>query len=171
MPTQREPAVTYWCLPCREDAARYQAVIEALTAEQRAPLFAPHLTLATFHEAPADVSAVADALKGLVLQPMEIAGTDAFTKALFVRFERTEALIAARRMMKALPGFRSGRPFDPHLSLCYGIPPAGAIERADVHALLDQPVRFDRLVSVPIEIPVASQADIAEWHTEDASVF
>lgn len=159
----QEAAVSYWCLPCADDAQRYSAFIEALAAAQGAPVFAPHMTLATLRHAEDDLSDVTAALKGLVLQPLETGGTEVFTTSLFVRFQASDALLAARSRMEALPGFRQGRAFDPHLSLCYGPSPDLTPLRPALHALLARPVRFDRLAAVDITLPVETYEDVAGW--------
>lgn len=159
----KEEAVSYWCLPCAADAPRYAAIIDALALAQGAPAFAPHLTLATLSGPADDLQDVIAALRGLVLQPLAIDGTDVFTTSLFVRFRASGALLAARRRMEALPGLRPGRAFDPHISLCYGPPPDLAPLGAALHALLARPVSFDRLAAVDISLPVETYEEVAGW--------
>tara|TARA_R110002051_G_scaffold76014_1_gene138943 strand:+ start:222 stop:716 length:495 start_codon:yes stop_codon:yes gene_type:complete len=155
--------VTYWCTPCAEDAARYRAVIKALALAQGAPAYQAHLTLGTLERAASDLSEVVAALRGLVLEPAGIGETDVFTKSLFVRFEASDTLLAARRQLETLQGFRPGRAFDPHISLCYGAPPEGSAARRDVQDLLSKPVRFDRLIAVNITLPIETYADVMAW--------
>lgn len=152
--------ISYWCLPCDEDAARYSAVMTALAKAQRAPIFAAHLTLASLDRA-VGMADVASALSGLVLDPVAIDGTEEFTKSLFVRFGASATLLAARDLIRQMPGHRPGRSFDPHISLCYGPPPAGSRQRREVQDLLTSPVRFDRLAAVRVAVPVSSHADVA----------
>ena len=167
----REQAVSYWCLPCEADAARYAAIIDALALAQGAAAFAPHLTLATFSSPGDDFTDILAALQGLVLEPLEIDGTEVFTTSLFVRFRASDALLAARRLMEALPGFRPGRAFDPHISLCYGPPPDLTPLRPALQALLARPVRFDRLTAMNITLPVETHADVAAWRMEASCPF
>ncbi len=155
--------VSYWCMPCAEDAATYAAVIRTLAAAQGAPLFAPHLTLGTLAEAAEDVAGALSALAGLRLRPVGVDGTAAFTTSLFVRFEATAGLLAARRLLEDMDGFMPGRPFDPHISLCYGPPPARKAMDRDIAALLAAPVRFDRLVAMTIGDRVETHDDVAAW--------
>ena len=158
--------VTYWCTPCAEDAARYTSVIKALALAQGAPTYQAHLTLGTLERAASDLSEVTAALRGLVLEPTGISETDIFTKSLFVQFEASTPLVAARSQLEKLPGFRPGRAFDPHISLCYGAPPEGSAAQRDVQDLLSAPVRFDRLVAVNITLPIESYADVMAWSVE-----
>ena len=153
----------YCCVPCEEDAGRYASVIAAIAKAQGAPVFLPHLTLGTLEEAPSGLAGVIEALRGLVLRPTEIDGTDVFTKSFFVRFEATDALLSARERLEQLPEFHPGRAFDPHMSLCYGPPPAAFRVDPEVLALLDRPVRFDRLVALKTTLPVETYADVAGW--------
>ena len=80
-----------------------------------------------------------------------------------MRFEPSAVLLTARRVMERLPGFRRGRTFDPHISLCYGPPPDGARALNSVKDLLAKPVRFDKLAAVNISLPVESHADVEAW--------
>ncbi|MFN3313011.1 MAG: 2'-5' RNA ligase family protein [Hyphomonas sp.] len=159
----KEEAVSYWCLPCAADAPRYAAIIETLALAQGAVAFAPHLTLATLSGPADDLRDVIAALRGLILEPLEIDGTDVFTTSLFIRFKASDALVYARRLMEAPPGFRPGRTFDPHISLCYGPPPDAPKLTPSLQTLLAHPVRFDRLAAMKITLPVETHADVASW--------
>ena len=159
-----EDRVTYfWCVPAAEDAARFQGVIDALADRQDAPCYMPHLSLASLSGPLPDLSPVLQTLHGLTLQPQEIAQTEAFTMSLFLRVERHLSLIQARETFEHLPGIRSSREFDPHLSLCYGTPPPGAEKQEAVQALLQSPIKFDRLVLVDIPAKVSTYDDIRAW--------
>ena len=155
--------VSYWCVPCTEDAARFSPVIAGLAAAQGAPVFQAHMTLGTLERADKGVAGVADALKGLTLMPVEIGRTDLFTMSLFVRLAPSEALLAARAELEQLPGFRPGRKFDPHISLCYGAPPDGHGLDREIEALLDAPVRFGGLAGINASLPVETHDDVASW--------
>ncbi len=154
--------VSYWCLPCDADSARFSAVIKALAVGQGVCSFLPHLTLGSL-DAAADMSGIAEGLSGLSLDPVGISGTEAFTTSLFVRFAATRSLLAARDRMERMPGSRAGRAFDPHVSLCYGPPPPSSRASEDVQALLRTQVRFDRLAAVDVTVPVTTHAQVAEW--------
>jgi 2'-5' RNA ligase len=158
----RDEIVSYWCLTCAADSVRLSAVIRQLAAAQGAPPFEPHLTLGSLAAA-ADMSGIAESLSGLSLDPAGLDGTEAFMTSLFVRFNATQGLLAAREKMAQMPASHAGRTFDPHVSLCYGRPPPGSRSREDVQALLASPVRFDRLAAVLVTLPVSAHAQVAQW--------
>ena len=164
----RERAVTYWLLPRSEDAARYKAVIQNLAGASGGRVFEPHLTLGTLHERASNLSSVISNLKALTLSPLEIDGTDVFTTSLFLRFKPSDAVLAARSAFETLDGFRSGRTFDPHISLHYGAPPRDARARSDVQQLLKAQVTFDRLVAVSVELPITRLEDLDAWRVLDS---
>ena len=154
----------FWLVPDPEHALRFQAVVDALAAAQGAPSFRPHITLGAVRGAQADIAGVLEGLPPLTLSPVEVDATERFTMSLFVRFERTDALMSARTAMEELPGFRAGRAFDPHISLCYGASPNRVKMAADIRALLRAPVRFDRMIAMRIPLPVDSYDDIRKWN-------
>lgn len=158
-----EQETLFWCVPDADDAARFQSVIDDLASRQKAPWFQPHLTLGAVRGAEPDIHPVLDAMSEFELSPIEIGETSTFTMSLFVRFAASDALLAGRNAMEGLPGFRPGRDFDPHMSLCYGDPVDRAEFDADIAALLERPVKFDRLVAMRIPIPVETYDDIRAW--------
>lgn len=159
----RDRRLTLWLIPCAADAVRFQAVIDQLATMQGAPRFRPHMTLASFDTEPPDLGRTVELLRDLRLSPREIDRSDLFTQSLFLRVEANESLLRAREMLESEDGFRSGRTFDPHLSLCYGAPPMDANAVPEMAALLDATIRFDRLVTAEIQVPVESYDDIRAW--------
>lgn len=166
-----ERVTYYWCVPAPADEARFQSVIDELASAQGAPSFMPHLSLASVKGSGPDLTPILSDLRGLQLQPLEVDETDAFTMSLFLRVEPSQALLNARKAFEAIPGFQSSRSFDPHLSLCYGPPPRGAADLASVRALLQEPVVFDRLVTVDIPSQVSTYDDIRAWKVLDTIPF
>lgn len=152
-----------WARPAAKDSARFQAVIDALCHQQNVPPFVPHMTLGGLSETGVDFEAVLSALLDLTLTPTEIVETPLFTKSLFVRFAISQGLQAGRRALEALPSFRAGRGFDPHLSLCYGRAEDRAALAQEIEALASKPVRFDRLALVRITLPVECHDDLETW--------
>lgn len=153
----------YWCLPHADDERRFQKVIDALAKAQGAPSFQPHLTLGSLFKIEDPPQLDIPAEKEIVLAPLGIDGNEVFTTSLFVRFGVSEALKTARAMLERQSSFRQGRAFDPHMSLCYGPPPKGARTSKDVQALLANPVRFDRIATVSVELPVNSYDGVRAW--------
>ena len=167
----RERRQLIWLGPSAADAARFQAIIDDLAQKQDAPRFSPHMTLASFEAQVPDIEPALEILKGLQLNPAGIGQSEVFTQSLFLRVEANEALLQARAYFKSCPGFRAGRVFDPHLSLCYGTPPVGAAEMPSVNALLDTPVHFDCLKIVEIKMPVDSYDAIRAWEDRELYSF
>ena len=163
--------VFYWLVPCAEDSARYAEVVAHLSKSQNAPVFTPHMSLAAIEGAQPDLQPCLDLLAGLSVEPIEIDTSSAFTMSLFVRVERADALLKARHYMQGQPGMTASRPFDPHLSLCYGPPPKGAEDWNMVRALLQHPIRFDRLNTIDIPSRVESYDDVRAWKPLQSYVF
>lgn len=163
----RTRAVSYWCLPRAEDSAPLEEVIARLAARQKAPIFAPHMTLGTCLakvDIPTELRA---SLRDLRLSVIEIGETNVFTTALFLRLALTPNLRSARAMFDTLPHFRAGRAFDPHLSLCYGSPPADAAQSPAISGLIGKEICFDRLAVIEVSLPVATYDDVRSWRTLD----
>ena len=156
-----------WIVPRAEDQARFGQVIEQLAVPRGAATFVPHITLGAVRGDLPDIRPVLETLAGLELSPSAFGETDAFTMSLFVRFDISAPLLEARRLLEAVPGFRRGRPFDPHISLMYGSPEERDARKANLDILLNEPVVFDRLVVMQIPLPVATQEDIRKWREID----
>ncbi|MEM9571161.1 MAG: hypothetical protein AAF996_06820 [Pseudomonadota bacterium] len=163
--------LTLWLTPSAADAIRFQAIINHLAQLQGAPCFTPHMTLASFDGQVPDIAPALEVLKDLQLTPAGIGRTDVFTQSLFLRVEGNDALLKARAYFQSCPGFRAGRVFDPHLSLCYGAPPSGAADLPAVKALLDEPIHFDGLKRVELQLPVDSYDAIRAWKEGPSSSF
>ncbi len=161
--TDRQEIIAYWLVPSAQDSDRFQTVIDELADQQRSPRFRAHLSFGSVTDEEPSLDAVLSMLKGLSLSPIEIAQTPSFTMSLFVRFAPSEALLAARRLLEQSPDFQASRTFDPHISLCYGVPKDLDALRLKMAALMATPVRFDRLIATTISLPVETPADIARW--------
>ena len=158
-----EHVVSLWLKPCLSDRERIQPVIDQLAEAQGAPRFPPHMSLGSVTDASVDFAPLLTVLTGLSLTPIELDATPVFTKSLFVRFEISDQLAAARSCLEAVPGFRSRRTFDPHISLCYGKPVATKHLSSEIDRLLSAPVAFDRLQLMRVKLPVETHADVAAW--------
>lgn len=153
-----------WCLPQATDETRFDLAIEELAARSGGPVFQPHLTLGTF-SAPASLTGLSD--QAFSLEPQALDGTPIFTTSLFVRFGQTDVLSRARAALESRKAFRPGRDFDPHMSLHYGPPPAGARQVEVLQDLLRQSVLFDRLALIEMKVPIEDHSAIATWRTID----
>jgi len=156
--------LSYWIVPCAEHSNRYFDVISRLAKINLSPAFAPHVSLASIEGEQPDMDPCLKILSGLTVKPIEIDMTESFTMSMFVRLERHPALLQARDFMMAQPGAVSSRSFDPHMSLCYGAPPAGAADWPEIKALLDHPIRFDRVHVVAIPPKVETDDDVRGWN-------
>lgn len=152
-------AYSVWCSLERADEARFHRVISDLARAQGGAVFPPHMTLGSFHEPP-DLNALAAGIPAFTLQPIDLARSDAFTLSLFVRLGRSAPVTDLRARIEAHDGFRLGRTFAPHISLCYGVPPTGSEDRDEIAELLSGPVRFDRLTLAELTLPITGYADI-----------
>ena len=161
--SEREEIVAYWLVPTAHHTERFQSVVDKLADQQGGVHYHPHLSFGSFAEKEPDLTEVIGLLRGLELRPIEIAQSPSFTMSLFVRFEPTEQLLHARSALEAIPGFRTSRDFDPHISLCYGAPIDRFALQDEINALLHENVRFDRLVVTDITLPVETYDDIKLW--------
>ena len=84
-------------------------------------------------------------------------------RLLLGRLAATPGEAVDRAELEQLPGFRPGRKFDPHISLCYGAPPDGHGLDREIEALLDAPVRFGGLAGINASLPVETHDDVASW--------
>ena len=151
-----------WATPTGEDAKLYEQIIETLAARLGAPAFLPHVTIGSV-DCLIDLKALARDLRATTVKPLQIQTEPEFTRSLLVQLEASYWLRTLRSRAEALPGFRSSREFDPHISLCYGSPPPGAANRSDVKDLLDQDVRLTRLALMEISLPVETYEDVRSW--------
>lgn len=151
-----------WLVPAEEDAQRCSDIICKLAGELKAPVFPPHLTIGS-SEQHVDLEQLGSEIDPICAAPIKIETEAEFTRSLVIQFEATPPLLALRKRMEQIPGFRPGRSFDPHISLCYGPPPPGAIDRLDIAALVAGHVKFDRLVITEITLPVTSFDDVRLW--------
>lgn len=162
----RTTVTSVWLIPCPEDAARYQRVIDTLAARLSAPSFLPHVSLGSLQSEIETDQALIARLKGLSLEPIELATSPRFTMSLFVRLQATPQLQRARDWLEGQSGFVSSRPFEPHISLCYGPPPDHEDLNVEMTALASRRIRFERLAMMRIALPVQAPVDIAGWRQQ-----
>lgn len=155
--------VSYWAVPREADAAAYQTVIDALAKAQGGAGFKPHLSLGSLAHHDPDLNDVREHLNGLCLIPTGIGRSDVFTQSLFVSFAASDGLLRARECLASRPSFHSSRSFDPHISLCYGVPHDEDARHAEMANLLSRPVHFDRVWAVEIRLPVVSHDEVQRW--------
>ena len=157
-----------WLGPMGQHAESYTQVISTLSGELGTPAFLPHLTIGST-ETKVDLEVLAAGVSPIVATPVSLQTEPVFTRSLVVQFELSLHLKALRSRLETLPGFKSKRPFDPHISLCYGTPPSGVASRPEIAELLRHPVRFDTLRLIELSLPVETHDDVRNWR-EVASV-
>ena len=163
----RVPAA-FWLLPCAADAARLQAMIDALAAAHAAPVFEPHLTLHVA-ECPAQLDietvlgTIAERHPPLALAALATGHSEAYYKALYLsvsgELQDGPALVALRRDLVGQLAAADAYDFQPHLSLLYGqFPAQRRTELAVDHDLHGHTLRFDRIAAVR---PVPGRRDLS----------
>jgi len=156
--TARPVPAAFWLLPCAADAARLQAMIDALATTHAAPVFEPHVTLhvagcpAQF-DIDALLATIADRHPALTLATLATGHGDAYYKALYLsvscELQDGPGLMALRRDLVAQLTAADAYDFQPHVSLLYGqFPAQQRAELAADHDLHGQTLRFDRLAAV-----------------------
>ena len=149
-------------MPDGIEAKPYQSIIGRLASLQNAPEFRPHLAIGSVRS-PIDLDAFAQGNSSISLNAVKIEAEPVFTRSLVISFDKTDALMNLRSQIESLPDFTSNRPFNPHISLCYGEPPRGASEFPDVHQLLGKSVTFTRLAQMEIKLPVNCYDAVSAW--------
>jgi len=128
------PRYSLWLMPPAPVYDRFARLIDALSRRFGTPRFAPHITLASTGaelagDAPARAAALAAELAPVPVRLLDVAHTDDYFRSLFVRAQRTPALLAAHRLAAARLGTEPAEDFMPHLSLLYGELPRDTKER------------------------------------------
>lgn len=114
-----------WLLPPTSIHDRFAALIDALSRRLRTPAFQPHVTLLGSLEFPqAEVvsraAALATQLAAVPVHLTDIGWSNEYFRCLYIRAERTPALLAAHRIASRHFERSANAQFMPHLSLVYG---------------------------------------------------
>ena len=161
---------SYWLLARDADEAAFLAEIASLADRLAAPRFHPHLTLAgDLAAAGADLggglAAIVAGIGGFEAPVAEIAGSEAYFRSFYARFDLADPLPELRRRAFAAADRIATDAFMPHVSLVYGPvePAAKAAARAEVAARwTGRPIGFDRVALVRS----SSSIPIADWRIE-----
>ena len=158
--------IAYWVLPAQAARNFFVQIISELAARFDAPTFPPHLTLFLASENSLDPAEVLKNLGPVTvdLPTVDIKFSEQFTKSLFLRFGKTNAL---QRLSDAVSDF-SGEPkrdlADPHLSLLYKyLPEETKRELASSIQIPFRKVRFDSISAMRCASPTQSAADVRAW--------
>ncbi|MBA3273953.1 MAG: hypothetical protein H0T11_08810 [Chthoniobacterales bacterium] len=166
--TRRElfEVIAFWLLLAAEEDAFFRSAIEQLAAEQRAPVFEPHVTL--YASDIGEERALAALKDSDVPPPLELNvgslyHSEKFTKTIFVRLYSSSSL---QRLGEELQARAGGGAYElnPHVSLIYKDMPAD--ERAEVAQRITVPfkrIRFDRLKLIHGSNSTKTAADVEGW--------
>ena len=153
--------ISLWLIPEGPARDRLSRLIDGLAVRLGTVPFPPHVTLVAGLARPegdvlAAAAALASSLARFSVRLDGIDGGDAFFRCLFLRAERTEALLAAHAAVARAFGREPNPAFDPHLSLVYG--GLESTTRADLvrelRSVTESPFDVDRLHVWSTEGPV-----------------
>ena len=177
--------ISFWLLPRRDDAAHYQARIDALARRFNTPVFAPHVTIGVSSMRPGAAGATPD-LSGLqqslvtlgaALAPLELPAQAIATGAsrfqcVFVTLP-TEPVVRLAQRLSGPVSACTDAPLiataQAHLSLVYADLDAAA--RHALAASLSPPppaIRFDRIAIVTPGVGRTDFTDPARWQAGEA---
>ena len=157
-----------WLIPQSEDYQRLMDAMRTIADRLNTPVFRPHLTIGSV-KTEFEIESYFSKVSIPPQLPKEIDGEDVFTRSFFLRFIASPELKEIRSLLEAHPDAYIGRPFDPHISLCYGPPPDDALSVAQKAALISKPVTFDRIELTEISIPVETYEDVLKWKTVETA--
>jgi hypothetical protein len=163
--TKEKTLLVYWLVPARPQRDLFAEIIRILATELKAPRFEPHLTIC----ATADNAQTRQALKKIRGAPIrlriaEVNASDRFTKTLFVRFHRNQALDDLNQRVRRAAKISRGFLGDPHMSLLYKRMPRSA--KRELASTIKVPFRevvFDFLKAVRCNSPMKTSADVSSW--------
>jgi 2'-5' RNA ligase len=153
--------ISLWLMPEGPVRDRLSRLIDGLAVRLGTVPFPPHVTLVAGLARPegdvlAAAAALASSLARFSVRLGGVGGGDAFFRCLFLRAERTEALVSAHAAAAGAFGRDPGPGFDPHLSLVYG--KLRSRTRADLvrelRSVTESPFDVDRLHVWSTEGPV-----------------
>ncbi|CAN5438108.1 hypothetical protein BH18VER1_BH18VER1_05040 [soil metagenome] len=160
--------IAFWLLPATGESAFFRAIIAQLAAEQRAPIFEPHVTL---YAGDVDEERALAALQESDVPPLleldvtTIDHSEEFTKTIFVRLQSSTTL---QQMSEELRSRAAGAAYElnPHVSLIYK--DMAGDERAEAAQRISVPyktIRFDRLKLIHGSNSTETAADVEKWRT------
>ena len=160
--------ISLWLTPQEPLRTTLNAIVRRLARDLDAVEFEPHVTVfcgrLSDDEAEAAASALGARFGPIQLTAERLSYTDAFTKTLFVQFQKSnkaQQLFEAARRAYLRPSDYS---FNPHLSLVYKTLPKARQEQ--LRQTLDVPIGaylFDQIRMVETKLPVAEPSAVREW--------
>jgi hypothetical protein len=168
VPTKHKKAsLAYWLTLARPERDLFAEIIRILAAELDAPRFEPHLSICVTR----DSKAARDIVKQVFTAPIrlrikDVSFTTAFTKTLFVRFERSAALDELNARLRRATKARPETLRDPHVSVLYkSLRMSSKKELASAIRLPFTEVVFDSIKAVQCHVPMETPADVDSWRT------
>lgn len=164
----RRIVIAYWLIPSEPARSYYQNLIYDLAERYNAPEFEPHVTVHVAVDCTDTVDEVlSQAVRGcqrIVLQALEVDGSNEFTKTLFVRFAVTTQLQRLNQSIRIATQNSFDYQLNPHLSLLYKT--ISTQDRRLLTHSIDVPfpeVTFDSLKAVRCVSPTQNRADVEAW--------
>ena len=168
MPTkQKETSIAYWLTLARPERDLFAKIIRILAAELDGVRFEPHLSICVA----SNTKAAGEIVKQMSASPIRlrikgVSFSNAFTKTLFVRFERNAALDDLNAKLRGAAKAPKEILRDPHVSLLYKrMAPSAKKELAATIRLPFKEVVFDAIKAVRCSSPMEMPADIYSWRT------
>ena len=168
MPTkQKEIVIAYWLTLARPERDLFVEMIRILAAELDGVRFEPHLSICVT----SNRKAAAEVVKQMSASPIRlrikgVSFSNAFTKTLFVRFERNAALDDLNAKLRGAAKIPKEILRDPHVSLLYKRMPLSAKkELAATIRLPFKEVVFDSIKAIRCSSPMETPADVNSWRT------
>ncbi len=158
--------IAYWLQPAPPARESLAQIIHQLAARFDAPAFEPHLTVLTAPGASRSPAEVLDELRSAAIE-LPVIGLGAsgrFTKTLFVRMAKTEALQQLSDTLAKLSGTSKRKLADPHVSLLYKRLPERA--KQDLIASISLPfevITFRSLCAMRCASPTRTADDVRAW--------
>jgi 2'-5' RNA ligase len=160
--------ISYWLLPEPTVRASLQHVIDELAAAYAGPAFVPHMTVAVSAQAAPDavrqrLTQGAATIAPLLLSPVELQFSPAFTQSCFVHFKREAELMQLAHGFHRREASTATYSFNPHMSLFYGALSAAQRQRILQRVALPQVIQFSELWAIRILNKTASAQDVHDW--------
>ena len=121
----RKEVYSLWLMPTEKTRDDLQRIIADFSRKYSTPRFEPHVTLIGEIQAPASVvrsqtENLATLLKPFEIRLREVAHLDQYYRCVFIKAEKTNALIDAHSKACAVLKQDDDEDYMPHLSLVYG---------------------------------------------------
>ena len=164
---RKKTVVAYWLTLALPERDLFADLIRILATQLGAERFEPHLSICVA----SDTKAAGDAVKRIRSAPIRlrikgISVSSAFTKTLFVRFERNAALDNLNAELRRAANAPRESLRDPHVSLLYkNLPMTSKRELASAIRLPFKEVIFDSIKAIRCSSPMEVPADVKSWRT------